>query len=711
MPGRWTHALVRHRLAVIVIWAAILGGGILAATQLSSVLANSFAVPGSGSDHAGDLLAEHFGERPEGTFVVVFRVSRPSDASVRRQLRQRLTAAARVLPTAKTGTLQRGGGILYAELATPLRLDAARAYTDRLRRALSSANGPPALVTGQPALERDLEPILAGDLRRGEAIALPAALLVLIGLFGLSTAVLVPFAFAASTVAATLIGVDALAHLFSMTTYVTNLVVLVGLGLAIDYSLLIVYRYREELGAGPDPVTAIVRTMATAGRTVMFSGITMAAGLGLLLFVPVPFVRSIGAAGLLVPLASVAAALTLQPALLSLLRAPQGTHSPGRDKVRGHGAWESLARWVIRWRVPLLVGSSGLLIALASMAFALRVVPSSFASLPRETGSSRAIRLLRDGVGPGAITPTSVVVDAGARGSARSGATRNAVARLADELFHDPEVLLVANGSRKPFTDRSGQFARVLVVNRHEYGADQTRSLVRRLRARLVPAAHFPPEATVEVGGAPAQGVDFLASTYDRLPWLALLVLGAVFLALLRAFRSLVLPLQAVLANLLTVTAVYGALVLVFQHGVGAGLLGLHRTGAIEGWVPIFLFAALVGLSTDYEVFLVMRMREIWDRHLDTTEAVAGGSGRTGQIITAAAVVFVASVSGFLVGRVAGLQQLGLGLSLGVLLDATIVRGLLVPSLMAVLGRSNWWLPTAIARLVRATPSPPAPKE
>jgi RND superfamily putative drug exporter len=711
MPGRCTRALVRHRLAVIAVWAAILGAGILAATQLSSVLANSFAVPGSGSARASDLLAKHFGERPEGTFVVVFRVPRPADARVRRQLRQRLTAAARVLPTAKTGTLQRGAGILYAELATPLRLDEARAYIDRLRRALRSADGPPALVTGQPALERDLEPILAGDLRRGEAIALPAALLVLIGLFGLSTAVLVPFVFAASTVAATLVGVDALAHLFPMTTYVTNLVVLVGLGLAIDYSLLIVYRYREEFRAEFDPGEAIVRTMATAGRTVTFSGLTMAAGLGLLLLVPVPFVRSIGAAGLLVPLASVAAALTLQPALLSLLRPPHASRLPAGERASGRGAWESLARWVVRRRVPVLIGTAGLLVALASTAFVLRVVPGSFASLPRGTESSRAIRLLRDGVGPGAATPASIVVDAGSGGSARRGATRNAVARLADELSHDPEVLVVANGSRKPYTDRSGQFARVLVVNRHEYGADQTRSLVRRLRTRLVPAAHFPSGATIEVGGGPAQGEDFLASTYGRLPWLALLVLGVVFLALVRAFRSLLLPLQAVLANLLTVTAVYGALVLVFQHGVGAGLLGLHRTGAIEGWVPIFLFAALLGLSTDYEVFLVMRMREAWDRRADTTEAVVGGFARTGRIITAAALVFVASVSGFLAGRVAGLQQLGLGLALGVLLDATIVRALLVPSLMAVLGHWNWWLPTAVARLARTAPSPPAAKE
>jgi RND superfamily putative drug exporter len=285
------------------------------------------------------------------------------------------------------------------------------------------------------------------------------------------------------------------------------------------------------------------------------------------------------------------------------------------------------------------------------------------------------------------------------------------VARLADELFHDPEVLAVANGARRPYTDASGRFARVLVVNRHEFGARETRDLVRRLRSRFVRAADFPPGADIEVGGAPAQGVDFLAGTYGRLPWLALLVVGVVIVALLRGFRSLLLPLQAILTSLVTVAATYGALVLVFQHGIGAGVLGLHTTDAIEGWVPIFLFAALLGLTTDYEAFLVLRVREIWDSGHDAGDAVVRGLARTGHVVTAAALVFAVSVSGFLVGRVAGLQQLGFGLAFGVLLDAAIVRALLVPSLMAVLGCWSWWLPAGIARLAGVARSQPVDKE
>jgi uncharacterized membrane protein YdfJ with MMPL/SSD domain len=704
MSGRWTHALVRHRLAVLTAWSAILVAGIVAATNLSSVLTNTFAVPGSGSDRASVLLAAHFGERPEGTFVVAFPTSRPLDIALERRLRRRLAAAARVVPSARAGKLRQGQGVVYAEISTPLRLHDAKAYTDRVRRALRSPAGPHALVSGQPALERDLDPILAADLRRGEAIALPAALLVLLALFGFSRMALVPFAFAACTIGGTLVAVDLLARALPMTTYVTNVVALVGLGLAIDYSLLCVYRYREELLGGLDPASALTRTMTTAGRTIAVSGMTMAVGLGLLLFVPVPFIRSIGAAGLLVPLVSVAAALTLQPVLLSLL----GGHPGRRTDISGGNRWTIFARWVVRRRVPVLVSTSALLIALGSAGLRLSIAPGSFASLPRETESSRAIRLLRAGVGPAAITPTTVAIDAGADGAARTGPTRRAVARLADELFHDPEVLVVANGLRPPYTDSRGRFARVVVVNRHEYGAPQTRDLVRGLRDRLAPAAGFPPGTTVDVGGAPAQGVDFLAGSYGRLQWLAALVLAVMFLALTRAFRSPALALVAVATNLLTLAAVYGALVLVFQHGIAAGLLGLNPTDAVEGWVPILLFAALLGLTTDYEVFLVMRMREHWDRRPDTVEAVVGGLERTGGIVTAAALVMVASVSGLLAGRVAGLQQFGFGLAFGVLLDATVVRALLVPSLTAVLGRWSWWLPRQLARVA---PSAPAGKE
>ena len=301
---------------------------------------------------------------------------------------------------------------------------------------------------------------------------------------------------------------------------------------------------------------------------------------------------------------------------------------------------------------------------------------------------------------------SQVVVDGSATGGTRAGPVREAIDRLADELFRDPEVLLVASGSRDPYVDESGRFARVVVVGRHEYGAEPSRQLVRRLREDLVPAAAFPTAVAVSAGGVPPQGVDFLDRAYAQLPWIILAVLSLTYVVLLRAFRSLLLPLTGVLLNLLTVSAVCGLLVLVFQWGVGRSLLGAPETSEIEAWVPLVLFATLFGLSMDYEVFLVSRMREAWDEVPDNGRAIARGLALSGRVVTAAAGIMVVAFAGFVAGRVVGLQQLGFGLALGVLIDATIVRMLVLPSLMAVCGRYNWWLPASVARLVRVEPSP-----
>ncbi len=676
MPGGWTRGVLRHRVLVLVVWLTVLAGGALASTQLAPLLSNSFAIPGTESERAGKLLADHFDEQPDGTFVVVFPVRRPSDRALRRGLRRRLELAARVLPGGEARVVRAGGGVLYAEVVTRLDLQHARNYTDAVRRALRVPGGPPALVTGQPAIQHDLDPVLASDLRRGEAVALPLAVLVLVAVFGLSLAVAVPLVVAACTVLGTLAAVYGLAHWLTMTTYVTNLVGLIGLAVAIDYSLLIVHRLREELDACETVEDAVVRTMATAGRTVFYSGTAVAIGLALLLLVPVPFVRSMGAAGLLVPLVSLAAAMTLQPALLSLLGQRTARRRPAGGEV-----WGRLARALMRRPLPVLAGTAALLLALAAPALWLRLSPGSFSGIPRSTEAARGLTVLREGVGAGALTPTHVLVDPGPAGT---GSVRRPVARLADELFRDPEVLLVASGFRPPYTDTSRRYGRVIVVGRHEFGAQQSQRLVRRLRERLVPAAGFPAGTVVEAGGAPAQGIDFLDSAYGVFPWIVLGAVAVTFVVLIRAFRSLLLPLKAVLLNLLTVAAVYGLLVAVFQWGRGE---------EVEGWVPIFLFAVLFGLSMDYEVFLVMRMREAWGELHDTAAAVAYGLERTGRIITAAALIMVVAFSGFLAGRVAGLQQLGLGLAAGIVLDATVVRALLVPALMTVLGRWNWWLP------------------
>jgi len=478
-----------------------------------------------------------------------------------------------------------------------------------------------------------------------------------------------------------------------VVSHATNLVELVGLGLAVDYSLLIVCRYREELGEETSRDEAIVRTMASAGRAVVFSGVAVAIGLALLLLVPVPFIRTMGLAGLLIPLVSIVAALTLQPVLLSLL---------GRRALTGVGVarrggepWAALARAIVRRPLVVLVPVTAVLLAAAAPILFLRVSPGSLTSLPRSTESARGLAALSNAFGPGALTPTEIVVDAGVSTGARRPEVRAAVTRLADTLFRDQEVYVVASGRAQPYVSRDGRYARVIVIGRHEVGAPASRRLVERLRGTLVPAARFPAGTQVFAGGAPPKGVDFLARTYAFFPWLVVLAMIVTYVVLARAFRSLLLPLKAVLLNLLSVAASYGLLVVVFRFGVGAGLLGVQRSAQIEGWIPVFLFATLFGLSMDYEVFLVSRMREAWDARGDNVEAVAFGLERTGGLITAAALVMAISFAGFVVGSVPGLQQFGLGLAFAVLIDATLVRALLVPSLMAILGRWNWWLPGA----------------
>ena len=529
MPERWTRAVLRFRVPILLCWLAILAVGVVASIRLPGLLSNTFTVPGTDSDRARVILAREFGERPDGVFTVVFPVAHPSDRAVRARLRRELRAAARLVPTGTAGQLQSGGGILFGDIDTTLDLQHAKGYTARLRRAL-----PGALVTGQPAIQHDLEPVLSSDLRRGEAIALPIALLILVAVLGLSAMVLIPFVFAACTITLTLTALYVIAQHFSMVSYVTNLVELIGLGLAVDYSLLIVSRYREELDRADTTDAAIVETMATAGRAVVFSGMTVAIGLALLLLVPVPFIRSIGVGGFLVPLASIAAAATLQPVLLSFagrrgarrvpvaafLRSRLGIQLPvlpGTVDIES-GFWARLARSIMRRPVPYLVGGIAILLACAAPAIFLRVTPGSISALPQFPESVRGLTLLRHGAGAGALTPTEIVVDAGAAGAARSKAVHAAIERLGDELFHDPEVSVVALGRASPYVAPGGRYARVIVVGRHEYGDEASQALVRRIRDTLVPAARFPAGVRVVRGRRAAAGRRLSLHVVRRVP-------------------------------------------------------------------------------------------------------------------------------------------------------------------------------------------------
>jgi RND superfamily putative drug exporter len=352
-----------------------------------------------------------------------------------------------------------------------------------------------------------------------------------------------------------------------------------------------------------------------------------------------------------------------------------------------------------------LVGGTAFMLLLAVPAFWLQLTPGSAEGIPRHPQAVRGFDILKGAVGAGALSPTQVIVDSGRPRGVAAPRVERSIAKLVASLRRDPEVVYARYAPRQPFVDASGRYAQIVVAGKHEYGERPAQSFVHRLRGRLIPAAGWPAGVDVLAGGGPPQGVDFIDRSYAVFPWLVLGVLVLTYLLLLRAFRSLLLPLKAVVLNLLSVSAAYGLLVIVFKWGVGSDVLGLYEFSQIEAWIPIFLFAMLFGLSMDYEVFLVTRMREAWDETHDNVRAVGLGLERTGRIVSAAAIIMVAAFSGFVAGRIVGLQEFGLGLAVAIFVDATIVRVLLVPSLMAVFGRWNWWLPSGIARLVRVAPS------
>jgi RND superfamily putative drug exporter len=600
--------------------------------------------------------------------------------------------------------------VVYGDIDSALTMAVAQADTDRVLQALGRPPGVSGVyVTGAAAIQHDLTPVFNADLRRGElTIALPVAVVVLLAVFGISLAATIPLLFAACTITLTLAIVYGVAHLAVTPTYATNLVELIGIGIAVDYSLLVVYRFREELAAGRAVDDAVVATMTTAGRAVLFSGVAVALGLALLIAIPVPFIRMLGVAGFLIPLVSIVGAATLQPALLSLYgrRGMARRRLPflGEAASGGDRFWSRLTWSIMAAPYAYLAVGTLLLFAATVPALSMELTPGSSYGIPRSSQSVRGFDLLSSAVGPGAIAPSQLVVEASA-GSVLAAPTQRAIARLVASLRRDPEVARVFSGRGPSFVSPGGSDEQIVVAGRHDYGFPQEQAFVARMRRTLVPTAGFPPGTRVLVGGAPAQGVDFLHDAYRWFVPLIGAVLVLTYFLLMRVFRSLLLPLKAVGLNLLSVGAAYGMLVACFRWGVGHTLLGLYSFGQVEGWIPIFLFAMLFGLSMDYEVFLVTRMRERWDAGDDNLDAVAHGLERTGRIITAAAIVMCAAFSGFIAGRIVGLQEFGFGLAVAIFLDATIVRCLLVPSLMAILDRWNWWLPLPFARLLRTEAS------
>lgn len=678
MLARSAKLSLKAKGLVISIWIAVTVAGVCGATNLDKHLTTSLEIPGSQSATASKVLADHFSENTEGTFTVLYKYKQASTEKIN-EFKASIAKSASIIPGAEITQEKAFAGTLYANISTSLDLNEASAYTNELRAALKENSLDGALVTGPPAIKSDVTPILSGDLKRGQVVAIFLALLLLDAALGFSWAVLIPLMFGFATIATSLGIIYLIAQEFLMVLYVPNIVELIGLGLAIDYSLLMVHRYRQNAHLGVD---RLEKTMQTAGRTTVISGLTVALGLATLILVPIPFVRSLGLACLVVPLVSIAATATLQPILLSYFGHDSQTSFNG---VLGKKLPSLSNVAITKPRRTFVLTLTAILVSLSSLTW-LQVTPSSLSAIPANLESAQGLNSVTSRVGVGVITPHEIVIDLGAEELAsRYSETRFKFART---IADNPEVFTVASGEKWPYVDSTGRFIRIYVFGQHDLGATQTVDLVDQLRKTYIPNSGFPENTRIYLGGAPAQGVDLLNALGKAFPIVVLVILLLTFIILLRIFRSIVLSIKAIILDLLSIALSLSALVIIFKFGVG-----IFQLQQIEAWVLILLFAILFGLSMDYEIFIVSRMREARDRGASNEDAIREGMQATGTVVTAAALIFISALTGLISGHFAGLQQLGIGLAIGVLVDATIIRGLLLPSAMVLLGRWNWWQP------------------
>jgi uncharacterized membrane protein YdfJ with MMPL/SSD domain len=547
-------------------------------------------------------------------------------------------------------------------------------------------------ITGQKTLDRDFNELSQSDLQHGELrVGLPAALIVLLLVFGAVVAGLVPLLITLPSIVIALGLVAVLAHAFSLSVFVINMLTGMGLALAIDYSLFVVSRFREERGRGGEKLDAIAATATTANRAVLFSGTTFVIAMFGMLIVPSSIMRSLAVGAILVGIVSVLASATLLPALLALLgdrvdalRIPiVGRRS--LEAVNPEGRfWGAIVRAVVRRPGLSLALAVAVLLAAASPIFGMRIGTSGVTALPDRFESKQGFAALQRDFPRATSDPVEIVVAEGAT----QAAARQALSRLRATLAADPRF---GRGTIERSSD--GRVALLSVPVRGDPSGDHAISAVRELRSTLVPAAFEDSGAEVLVGGTTSENIDYFDSVIGPAPWVIALVLALTLLFLTVVFRSLVVAATAVALNLLSVGAAYGLLVLVFQHGVGAGLFGFDQVDTIEAWVPLFLFSVLFGLSMDYQVFLLSRIKERFDETGDTTDAVTFGVASTARIITGAALIIVAVFAGFATGELIMFQQMGFGVAAALVIDATVIRSVVLPAVMKVLGDTNWYLP------------------
>jgi len=700
----FTRWILRHKLIVALFWLAVTVVGMLTVSRASGALSKQFSSPGQESSVANDAILRAYSI---GTPPVVLVVALPDGTTVDApgiadQLTGALATVGAALPGAhivsypSTGDrafVSQDGRTTFALVDTPTSPigfadgSAGLAQVQAAVRDLR-VGGAPINVTGTTALSSASAASGGGSVLTESIVSGLGALVILAIVFG-SFLAIVPLLMAVPAIMGAFLLVWGVTTVTDVSFIVQFLIGLIGLGVAIDYALLVVVRWREERAAGRANADAVQQAMETAGAAVIHSGTTVAVGLLALVVLPIPFLRSVGIGGMLIPLVSVAVAITLLPVVLATV-GPWLDWPRNRREAHVSHAWTAWARIVIRRRG--IAAGAALLILGALLVSALTLNPGDpQADALAQSGDARQglVALENAGIGAGALTPIYALAQP---------ADADAVAA---RLAHVNGVR-TAIAPNDPAWRRDGT-ALITVLPTADGNASAGRATLNQVKQ----AAHTGSKQA-RIGGVAAANADFVAAVYGNFPLMIALIAIVTFLLLARAFRSLLLPLKAVVLNVLSVGGAWGILSLIWQHGYGSGLIGgVVATGAISAWVPLMVFAFLFGLSMDYEVFILARMREEYDRTGSTDAAVIEGIGRTGRLVTCAALILTLAFVSMASAPVTEIKMLATGLAAGILLDATVIRALLVPALVSLMGRWNWWLPTLPARLLRVAPSLP----
>ncbi|WP_217924011.1 MMPL family transporter [Miltoncostaea oceani] len=704
----FTRWVLGHRLVVVLAWVVIAVAAFASVGPAVDALSDEFELPGRESSDAANLIEQRYGNggpRVSGPLVPVVQLPEGTTVDspgVRDQIGEAFRAVGDAIPGSRSADFASTGdrvfvsedgrttyGVVYFP-AAQVAFEPAGEAIDQARAAAAgvSVEGAPVLITGLDVLATGDDESAGPSVLAETLIGGLGALIVLAFVFG-STMAFVPLLMAAIAIPTTFLALWPLAEVTEVSVVVQFLISLIGLGVAIDYSLLIVMRWREEVAAGRDRDDAVVATMEHAGRAVIFSGLAVAIGLLSLVVLPVPFLRSIGYGGMLIPVISTLVAVTLLPVVLATVGPRLDRWGFRRRTSNAGGGWVPWGRFVVRRR--WIVGAVALLILLLLFipVFGFSTgTPRADALASSGEGRTAVDALTDSGIGPGVLAPYEVAVTGG-----DPAAVRDAAAGVAG-----------VRGAIAP-DDARWRVGDTAIVNVFPLEEDSA-STVAGVRDAV---GDLPGEPLV--GGIVAGNVDFNDAVYGNFVWVVLVILAVTFILLARVFRSLLLPLKAVVFNILSIGAVWGFMVVFWQNGHGSGLLfDIEPTGALTVWVPLMVFAFLYGLSMDYEVFILSRMREEYDRDGSTDRAVVAGLARTGRLVTAGSLILFLAFVALSATPGTDIKVFATALAIGILLDATVVRSMLLPAFVAVLGRWNWWLPVWAARILRVEPSLPPPE-